>query len=139
MKPPHSSFKAKQIPVSVKGIVSFQGKYLLRKNERNEWELLGGKLEAKELPLACVVRELREEAGLNVNPIGLIDTWIYHLDQERRVLILTYVCTAKEVLFSLTSPEGSELAWFTMSEIAVLNMPEGYKRSIMLHKEMFVF
>lgn len=31
--------------VSVKGIVSIDGNFLLRQNERNEYELLGGKLE----------------------------------------------------------------------------------------------
>ncbi|WP_416411147.1 NUDIX domain-containing protein [Empedobacter falsenii] len=46
------------MPISVKGIVIINGKYLLVKNNRNEWELPGGRLEQNELVEETVVREI---------------------------------------------------------------------------------
>ena len=37
--------QSQRFPVSVKGIVYHNGKIVLLKNERDEWELPGGKLE----------------------------------------------------------------------------------------------
>ena len=54
---------AHAFPVSVKGVAVQGGRVLLLENERNEWELPGGKLELREEPADCVVREIREEAG----------------------------------------------------------------------------
>jgi 8-oxo-dGTP pyrophosphatase MutT (NUDIX family) len=42
-------------PVSVKGVAVQGGRVLLLRNERDEWELPGGKLEVGEDPAACVV------------------------------------------------------------------------------------
>jgi 8-oxo-dGTP pyrophosphatase MutT (NUDIX family) len=50
-------------PVSVKGVVFVGDRVALLKNERQEWELPGGRQEAGEAPAACVVREIREELG----------------------------------------------------------------------------
>jgi hypothetical protein len=59
-------------PVSVKGVVLTASGVVLLRNERDEWELPGGKLEPGESPAACLVREIEEafldpirrEAGL---------------------------------------------------------------------------
>ena len=57
---------AYRFPVSVKGIVYFNGKVVLLKNERDEWELPGGKLELGETPEACVIREIEEVPSLRM-------------------------------------------------------------------------
>jgi hypothetical protein len=51
------------VPISVKGIVFEDGKVWLRHNERNEWELPGGKLDEGEQPEETVVREMIKKAG----------------------------------------------------------------------------
>jgi ADP-ribose pyrophosphatase YjhB (NUDIX family) len=48
--PPPGDNNAYRFPVSVKGVVAQAEKFLLLKNERDEWELPGGKLELGETP-----------------------------------------------------------------------------------------
>ena len=62
-----------RFPVSVKGIVFRRQHGILLKNERDEWELPGGKLEPTESPKECVVREIEEELGLHVRPTAIVD------------------------------------------------------------------
>src|SRR5260221_1896670 len=81
--------KAHRFPVSVKGIVYHDGRVVLLKNERDEWELPGGKLELGETPETCVVREIEEELGLAVQIGPLLDTWVYHIFERVDVLMLT--------------------------------------------------
>jgi 8-oxo-dGTP pyrophosphatase MutT (NUDIX family) len=119
-----------KLPVSIKSILFHDNKYLLRKNERDEWELLGGKLEKNEDPAACLIREVWEEANIDVEIHSLIDVWIYQPAFSVDVLIITFACTIKNLKLPVISPEGSELAWFSLKEIETIEIPAGYKNSI---------
>ena len=44
------------------------GEVVLLENERDEWELSGGKLEPAESPQLCVARQIAEELRLQVEP-----------------------------------------------------------------------
>ncbi len=79
-------------PVSVKGVVIRDGRVLLLRNERDEWELPGGKLELGEDPADCAAREIAEESGWTVTTGPLLDAWQYHVGAGADVLILTYGC-----------------------------------------------
>jgi ADP-ribose pyrophosphatase YjhB (NUDIX family) len=77
-------------PVSAKGVLVRDGRVLLLKNEREEWELPGGKLELGEDPAVCVAREITEETGLPVTTGPILDAWQYHIREGRDVVIVTY-------------------------------------------------
>ena len=79
-------------PVSVKGVLVRDGRVLLLKNEREEWEPPGGKLELGEEPQVCVAREITEETGLAVTVGPILDAWQYHIGDGSDVLIVTYGC-----------------------------------------------
>ena len=49
-------------PVSVTGVVRRDAQVVPLPNERNEWELSGGKLEPDESPEQCVVRAIHPPA-----------------------------------------------------------------------------
>ncbi|MFI0354256.1 NUDIX domain-containing protein [Actinomadura sp. 9N407] len=124
-------------PVSVKGVaVDDNGRVVLLKNERDEWELPGGRLEPSDVsPEATVEREMSEETGWNVKAGPLLDVWIYQpLPEslpERRVLIVTYGCTVLTPgLAPVLSHEHKQIALFTADEVPALHMPDGYRRSI---------
>ncbi|MEU4892019.1 NUDIX hydrolase [Streptomyces sp. NPDC044780] len=130
-------------PVSVKGVaLDAQDRVVLLKNERDEWELPGGRLEIGSpdgavlpdaSPEAALEREIEEETGWGVKAGPLIDggVWIYQPIPGRRVLIVTYGCT---VLTPdrppVVSHEHKRLGMFTADEVPRLNMPDGYKQAI---------
>jgi 8-oxo-dGTP pyrophosphatase MutT (NUDIX family) len=114
----------------VKGVVIRGGKVILLRNERDEWELPGGKLELSESPERCLARELEEELGLEIEPESLLDSWIYTIVPGVDVLILTYGCLESSLKEAVLSDEHKALRWFPLAEIDSLRMPEGYKTSI---------
>jgi 8-oxo-dGTP pyrophosphatase MutT (NUDIX family) len=125
------TYRLQLYPVSVKGVVVRAGLVLLLRNERDEWELPGGKLELGEDPARCAEREITEETGWEVSAGPLIDAWQYHIAEGADVLVLTYGCypgtgTGEPAL----SQEHREAGLFTHAAAAELRMPDGYKKSI---------
>lgn len=132
-------------PVSVKGVaLDAQDRVLLLKNERDEWELPGGRLEigssggavpTDASPESAVEREIQEETGWEVKAGPLIEggVWIYEPIPGRKVLIVTYGCTVLTPdQTPIVSHEHKQLGMFTADEVTGLNMPEGYKQAIAL-------
>jgi 8-oxo-dGTP pyrophosphatase MutT (NUDIX family) len=127
--PPRDN-EAYRFPVSVKGVVIRDAAVVLLKNERDEWELPGGKLEPSESPESCVAREIDEELRLAIRPDSILDSWIYTIVPGTHVLILTYGCSETSERQAVLSPEHKQLRWFPLAEVDSLRMPEGYKASI---------
>jgi len=121
---------AYRFPVSVKGVVIRSSQVVLLRNERDEWELPGGKLEPLESPGTCLVREIAEELQLHVEPVRLLDRWIYPITPEVRVLIITYGCSETREVEPVLSHEHKQFGWFLLSQVPTLRLPEGYKASI---------
>jgi 8-oxo-dGTP pyrophosphatase MutT (NUDIX family) len=127
--PPRDN-NAYRFPVSVKGVVIRDGKVILVRNERDEWELPGGKLELSESPEQCLAREIAEELRLAIDPETILDSWIYTIAPGVHVLVLTYGCSEPFKGEAVLSDEHMELRWFPLDEVDGLRMPEGYKKSI---------
>ena len=117
-------------PVSIKGVLFVAGDVVLLKNERDEWELPGGRLEAGEEPDLCLAREIREELGIAVRVADLLDCWRYPVLADREVLIVTFGVQPLAQAELQLSHEHKALGRFPIQEIATLKMPEGYRRSI---------
>lgn len=121
-----------QLPVSVKLVVDLHGRIPLLRNERDEWELPGGKLEVGETPEEGVCREVAEELGLSVE---IIDSWVYEITPARHVFIVSFGATYTGTESLTYSDEHRELGVFGYDEIANLRMPEPYKRTIARWRE----
>lgn len=126
---PHDNL-AYRFPVSMKGVLRRNGKVLLLKNERDEWELPGGKLELGELPAECLARELLEETGMKVAVARLIDVWVYDIAKDVHVLIVTHECHPADNGVPRISHEHRDMNWFSDAEIDRLKIPRGYVDSI---------
>jgi 8-oxo-dGTP pyrophosphatase MutT (NUDIX family) len=116
--------------VSVKGVVLWDDSVVLLHNERGEWELPGGRLEHHETPEDCVVREMAEELGLAARADRLLDTWVYEVLPRRRVLIVTFGCSAERSNDLRLSDEHDDVGIFPVSALDELVMPAGYRTSI---------
>lgn len=127
-----SDHRATRFPVSVKAVLTLGGTYPLLLNERDEWELPGGKLEAGEDIAECIVREVKEELNINAGIVRPIDNWVYRLNNLDIVIITYLLESADSVKDARVSHEHKKLQFFDTSEIAGLNMPRGYKNSILL-------
>jgi len=117
-------------PVSVKGVLFIADEVVLLQNERDEWELPGGRLEAGEEPVACLAREIAEELGVEVTVADLLDCWRYPVLPSRDVLIVTYGLRPLLSARLQLSHEHKALGCFPVGAIEDLRMPQGYRRSI---------
>ena len=126
-----SDLLATRFPISIKGVVEVGGRVVLLRNERDEWELPGGKLEAGESPKSCLEREIFEELNVRVEATSLLDAWVYNVAEQVAVFIVTFDTSLIERSVDIRrSQEHKEARSFSYDEIAALNMPTGYKDSI---------
>jgi ADP-ribose pyrophosphatase YjhB (NUDIX family) len=66
------------------------------RNRPGEWQIISGALEAAETVLAGVLREVREEAGpqVQVRPLGVVHTHTFHFDAQVPYMIGVYYLLA---------------------------------------------
>ena len=119
-----------RFPVSVKGVLLEGDQVVLRLNERDEWELPGGRLERGEDPVACLEREFAEELGAKIIADRILDCWLYQVLPGREVLIVTYAVRRVDRLEFRLSREHRKFGVFAIGELSGLAMPEGYRSSI---------
>lgn len=86
------------------------------------WEFPGGKLEPGERPEAALIRELREELGIEVKEACLAPlTFASHAYDDFHLLMPLYVCRRWEGF--ATSREGQELKWVSPLRLRDWPMP----------------
>ncbi|HEU5470776.1 MAG TPA: NUDIX domain-containing protein [Actinophytocola sp.] len=125
------SHRPQAFAISIKGVAIQSGKVLLLRNEREEWELPGGRIEIGETPEECVTREIYEETRWKVKAGHILDTWMYYINAAKKyVFIVTYGCYPISQTQPVLSDEHKEIGLFHEHEVSTLVMPDGYKRSI---------
>ena len=128
-----------QLPISVKAVISPNGQIPLLRNERDEWELPGGKLDLGESPTACVQREVHEELNIDISVGMNVHNWVYTIFPYRHVFVVTYFAKAVEGVTPHLSHEHKELALVSPDKVNKLNIPEGYKVAIRQVLELGLF
>lgn len=119
--------------VAVGAIVIDKGAILLVKRDREPakglWSLPGGRVEVGESLREALVREVREETGIEVDVDGMIGTAerIVRNDEGDiafHYVILDYVCTARSVDIK-AGDDAAEVRWVPVGEIADLQLTAG--------------
>lgn len=132
----HDAWGNLAVTLSCKAIVIESGKIWLRRNERGDWELPGGRLDNEEQPEQTVIREIREELGLKIENPRLIDFYVWQKDfgTASHIGIVTFVAEDSERVgdFEYVGEAGeSEFRLFSVNEaLSLANLPYAYKRSI---------
>lgn len=114
-------------------ILKKNGKMLFLRRSKKEglsnkqfYRGLGGKAEQGESPLDCVVREIKEEAGIDIEPIWKgVATFSNNSDNDWEAHIFISEGFKGELMEK--SPEG-DLIWVDEGDIQNLEMPEGDKK-----------
>lgn len=108
-------------------LVDADGRVLLQQRPAGKamaglWEFPGGKLEAGETPEAALVRELREELGIDVTAACLAPaTFASEPLGDRHLLLLLYACRKWN---GVPRPlEATALRWARPLEMHALSMP----------------
>ena len=117
-------------PASIKGVLFVHGKVLLVRNGRAEWELPGGRLEIGEMPEQALVREFAEELSVQVDPAGIIDSYLFEVIPSKHVFIVTYGCRLQGQFNPALSAEHEAFGLHALDALDRMALPAGYKRSI---------
>ena len=113
-------------------VVIRQGRVLLTRRAEGQhlagmWEFPGGKLEEGESPEAAVVRECREECGIEVEVTDILDV-THHRYPEKDVLLLFYRCALRSG--EVEHLEVADHAWVAPSELGDYTLPPADARVV---------
>ncbi len=115
------------MPVVVAAAVAFRQNRVLvtqrmpKAHLAGAWEFPGGKLEAGESPEDALVRECREELGIEVGIEGILEV-TFHRYERRDVLLLFYrVSVADDA--TIAHLGVADHRWATAEELAGLDFP----------------
>jgi mutator protein MutT len=127
---------ASAAPTACALVVDEQGRILLGRRsaevEHGKWDLPGGFLEEGEHPVGALVRELREETGLEIEPLRFFGFWTdsYGAGPDARSTLNLYWVARMVTGEPRAADDVSELRWFARDalpppdEIAFSNVRE---------------
>jgi len=109
--------------ISVTAFIFWNGKALLVQRADDDdflpgyWEQVGGKVESGETQKDAVVREIREEAGINVKPLHSYNQFEYTHPDGRAICEYAYICELIGEPSVILSHEHQAYQWITPEDI----------------------
>jgi 8-oxo-dGTP diphosphatase len=89
-----------------------------------EWSIPGGRLEAGETIAEAVVREVREETGLE-SVCGPLVGWVERFDDGHHFVILDFEVTVLDDAAPRAGDDAAEAAWVALADVADLRLVDG--------------
>lgn len=131
-------------PATAAAIVRNGKLLMLKRKDNKKWTVPGGTLELNESLNNCMIREINEETGLDVEIVDIIGTYtdpeivIEYSDGEvRREFTILYYCKEKGGSV-LLDEESEEFIWVPLDKLEDLNCAESQKIRLKDIKEYFL-
>ena len=117
----------KLVLVAACALIDADGRVLLAERPKGKtmagmWEFPGGKVEAGERPEATLIRELKEELGIDVKEACLAPfAFASHAYEDFHLLMPLYLCRRWDGI--VDPQEGQRLAWVRPRDMGKYSMP----------------
>lgn len=112
--------------IAVGAICVRNGELLLirRRNDpaRGRWSLPGGRVEAGELLADALVREVREETGLEISVGDLAGILEVPRPGDTHYVILDYFATVEGSVTPLAGDDATEARWVALGDVARMDL-----------------
>ena len=134
----NSKLKTKSCVEVSAALIFSNGKLLITQRHANShlgglWEFPGGKREAGETFEQCLVRELREELGIEVE-VGELFEEIAHVYPEKSVRLKFFIC---KILSGEPQPlDCAAVKWVIKAELATFDFPAADARLLEKLREL---
>ena len=92
------------------------------------WSIPGGRVEHNELLTDALVREVKEETGLDVEVVELLG--ILEVPGEPHYVILDHVAVAKGELDPTPGDDAAEVRWVPLGEVEALDCTPRFVESL---------
>lgn len=114
--------------VCVGAVANEDGRLLMVRRGRGAaqgtWSLPGGRVEWGETLAEAVVRELREETGVEAVCEGLLG-WVERIDQEYHYVIFDFAVTLLSGDEPIAGDDAAEARWVRIDELSDLRLAGG--------------
>lgn len=112
------------------------GRVLLgRHSDTGRWASIGGTVEPGEAPLDALARELDEELGVTIESARILGSYggtdcqtIYPNGDVVAFVTTAYIVSLASHVFTFPDGELTEARWFSMNELADLDLPPWHDR-----------
>ena len=118
-----------KFPVSVKSLIFDDKRFLLIKNERDEWDIPGGKIENNHNVIETMVREVKEELNITIDNYNILLAKKYLFRKQEIIVIVYNSKITNEDPINL-SFENIDYNFFSYNELNQLKLTPWAKDSI---------
>ena len=118
-----------KFPVSVKSLIFDDKRFLLINNERDEWDIPGGKIENNHNVIETLVREVKEELNITIDNYNILLAKKYLFRKQEIIVVVYNSKITNEDPISL-SFENIDYNFFSYDELNQLKLTPWAKDSI---------
>jgi|TARA_B110000090_G_C13239305_1_gene391841 8-oxo-dGTP pyrophosphatase MutT (NUDIX family) len=120
---------SEMFPVSVKSILIDDQRVLLIKNERDEWDLPGGKIEKNYNVIETLIKEVKEELNITIDNYNILQAQKY-LFRKQEIIVVTYFSEITNEDPIILSFENIDYQFFSYDKLNELKLTPWAKDSL---------